>query len=107
MATIPNQTTSTGPAGILRNYWKEQLLDILENELMAADLLDEQVIPANSGNVIEFHRINSFAKQIRGVSEWQGYLTPGPKGQSFAVDSIVYGLDLLTNDLEITEKAML
>ena len=27
-----------GPQGILRNYWKQQLLGILENELMASDL---------------------------------------------------------------------
>lgn len=101
-------STAGGPEGVLRNYWKQQLLGILENELMASDLAEVQVIPANAGNFIEFHRINSFPKQVRGVTEYQGYLTnTGMKGQSFTVDSIVYGIELLTNDLRLTEKSIM
>jgi N4-gp56 family major capsid protein len=101
-------TVIGGPEQILRNYWQDRLLDILENQLMAGDLCDTQVIPANSGAVIEFHRINSFPKQVAGVTEQQGYLTnTGMKGQSFTVDSVVYGLALLTNDLRLTEKAIM
>ena len=101
-------TVTGGPEQILRNYWQKQLLDILENQLMASDLAEAQVIPANSGAVIEFHRINAFPKQVAGVTESQGYLTnTGMKGQSFTVDSVVYGLALLTNDLRLTEKAIM
>ncbi len=38
MAQQTLTTTAGGPQGILRNYWKQQLLDILENQLMASDL---------------------------------------------------------------------
>lgn len=107
-AQITLTTTAGGAQGILRNFWRQQLLDILENQLMAADLAESQVIPANAGNVIEFHRINSFPKQMVGVSEFLGYMTVGAlKGQSFTVDSVVYGLELLTNDLRLTEKTIM
>lgn len=106
-------TSSGGPDGILRNYWRQQLLGILENELMASDLMEQQVIPANSGNVIEFHRINSFSKQVTGVTQYLAYLQPGTavsgalKGKSFTVDSVVYALELVTNDLHMTEQAIM
>lgn len=107
-AAIMLTTVTGGPEQVLRNYWQHQLLDILENQLMASDLAESQVIPANAGAVIEFHRINSFPKQVAGVTEQQGYLTnTGMKGQSFTVDSVVYGLALLTNDLRLTEKAIM
>jgi N4-gp56 family major capsid protein len=100
--------TTGGPQGILRNYWKEQLLGILENELLAGDLVEQQVIPANSGRVIEFHRINSFSKQMTGISFFLGYATfGGLKGRSFTVDSVVYALDLLGNDLQLEERAII
>lgn len=100
--------TTGGPQGILRNYWKEQLLDILENNLIAADLCEQQVIPANSGRVIEFHRINSFSKQMTGMSFFLGYATfGGLKGRSFTVDSVVYPLDLIGNDIELEERAII
>jgi N4-gp56 family major capsid protein len=108
-------TTAGGPEGILRNYWKERLLGILENNLVAADLCDSQVIPANSGNVIEFHRINSFSKQLTAVSEsyaaLPGHLTTALsgtlKGRTFTVDSVVYGIEPIGNDLHMTEKAIM
>ena len=101
-------TGAGGPEGILRNYWKQQLLGILKNELLAADLMESQVIPANSGRVCEFHRINSFSKQVTGVSQFLGYATFGDlKGRSFTVDSVVYTLELLTNDLQIEELAIM
>lgn len=107
MANLPSTTTG-GPEGILRNYWKQQLMKILENELMAADLCDKQVIPANSGTVIEFHRINSFPKQVAGVSQFLGYATFGDlKGRSFTVDSVVYSLELLTNDMILSEQSIM
>lgn len=107
-AQITMTTTSGGPQGILRNYWKQQLLDILQNTLMAADLCDQQVIPANVGTAIEFHRINSFPKQLAGVSQFLGYMTAGDlKGQSFTVDSVVYSLNLLSNDLRLSEQAIM
>ncbi len=106
-------TTSGGPEGLLRNYWKNRLLGILKNNLMAGDLMDTQVIPANAGNVIEFHRINGFPKQMDGVTETMAWLHPGTatmgalKGRTFNVDSVVYGLELLTNDLHMSEKSIM
>jgi len=106
--TTIQSTTSGGPNAILRNYWTNQLLGILENNLIAADLCDKQVIPANSGTAIEFHRINSFKKQLTGVSQALGYMTIGDlKGRTFTVDSVVYSLGLLTNDLQISEQAIM
>ena len=97
-----------GPEGLLRNYWKQQLLGILKNELMAGDLMDQQVIPANSGRVCEFHRINSFSKQMTGSSMFIGYASFGDlKGTTFGVDSVVYDLELVTNDLQIEEIAIM
>jgi N4-gp56 family major capsid protein len=107
IAAIPSTLTG-GPEGILRNYWNRRLLSILENELMAADLCDRQVIPANSGTAIEFHRIDAFHKQVTGVSQFLGYASFGDlKGRTFGVDSIVYSLELLTNDLIISEQAIM
>ena len=107
IAVIPSTITG-GPEGILRNYWKRQLLDILRNELMASDLMDVEVIPANVGTVCEFHRIDSFHKQVTGVSQFLGYASFGDlKGRTFGVDSIVYSLELLTNDLIISEQAIM
>lgn len=101
-------STAGGPQGLLRNYWQQQLLDILENNLLAAALCDNQVIPANSGRIIEFRRINSFSKQMTGISSFLGYATfAGLKGRSFTVDSIVYPLQLLGNDLEIDELSII
>src|SRR3990167_4410626 len=100
--------TTGGPQGILRNYWKETLQEILKNELIAGDLCEQQVIPANSGRVIEFRRINSFSKQMTGMSFFLGYATfGGLKGRSFTVDSVVYNLDLLGNDLQMEERAIM
>lgn len=101
-------TTAGGPEGILRNYWKRKLEGILENELMAMDLADSQVIPANMGTACEFHRINSFSKQVSGVSQFLGWMTPGDlKGRSFTVDSVVYNLELITNDMQLSEQAIM
>lgn len=100
--------TTGGPQGLLRNYWQQQLLDILKNNLIAADLLDKQVIHANSGRAIEFRRITSFAKQMTGISSFLGYATfAGLKGRSFGVDSVVYTLQLLGNDLEMDETSIM
>ena len=100
--------TAGGPQGLLRNYWQQQLLGILKNTLLAYDLCDKQVIPANSGRVIEFRRINSFSKQMNGISNFLGYATfAGLKGRSFTVDSVVYGLNLLGNDIEIDEQSIM
>src|SRR3990167_7793126 len=100
--------TAGGPEGLLRNYWKQQLLGYLKNNLMAADLAEVQTIPANSGNVIEFHRINSFSKQMTGISNFLGYATfAGLKGRSFTVDSVVYAIELIGNDLEIPEQVIM
>lgn len=102
-----------GPQGLLRNYWNKALLGILENQLMAADLCDVQVIPANSGRIIEFHRISSFSKQMTGITMYQGALHPGTatagtlKGRTFTVDSVVYTLELIANDLYLTEQSIM
>ncbi len=107
IAVIPSTITG-GPERILRNYWKQQLLDILENELLATDLCDRQVIPPNAGTVIEFHRINSFPKQTTGVSQFLGYASFGDlKGRVFTVDSIVYALALLGNDMQLSEQSIM
>ena len=105
--------TTGGPEQLLRNYWKQRLEDILENSLMAADLMDVQVIPGNSGRVIEFRRINSFSKQVTGVTSHLASLNVGTatagalKGRTFNVDSVVYALELLTNDLFIDETSIM
>ena len=107
IAVIPSTITG-GPEGILRNYWKRQLLGILENNLIAMALCDKQTIPANSGTVIEFHRINSFKKQVAGVSQFLGYASFGDlKGRTFSVDSVVYPLVLIGNDMELSEQAIM
>ena len=101
-------STAGGPEGILRNYWQQQLLGILKNNLIAADLVDQQTIPANSGRTIEFHRINSFSKQMTGISSFLGYATfAGLKGRSFTVDSVVYTLQPLGNDMELDELSII
>lgn len=104
-------TSSTGPAALLRNYWNQELLRLLQNDLLASDLTDTQVIPSNSGRAIEFHRISNFPKQVVGVTQilgWAPTSTSGAlKGSSFTVDSVVYTLELLTNDLEISEMAVM
>ena len=101
-------STSGGMTGILRNYWQQQLLDILKNNLIATDLCESQVIPTGSGRVVEFRRINSFSKQMTGISSFLGYATfAGLKGRSFTVDSVVYPLQLLGNDLEIDELSII
>ncbi len=104
-------TTSTGPAALLRNYWNQELLRLVESDLLASDLADTQVIPVNSGKAIEFHRITNFPKQVYGVTQilgWAPTSTSGAlKGSSFTVDSVVYTLELLTNDLEISEMSVM
>lgn len=99
--------TNTAPsaAGLLRNYWQDKLLTMLDNNLMAADLAEPQVIPANSGTVIEFRRVGKFSKQVTGVSQILGYMTVGDlKGQSYTIDSVVCSLVLCTNDLRLSEQ---
>lgn len=100
-------TTGVGPAQLLRNYWQDTLQGYLKNNLLANDLAETQMIPANSGNIIEFRRMVNFSKQVTGVSEFLGYMTfAALKGRSFSIDSVVYGLELLTNDLQLTKKTM-
>src|SRR3989304_2029493 len=102
-ARVTITTTTADATQLLRNYWQGRLLEILENKLMASDLPGQQVIPSNSGTAIEFRRINAFAKQVAGVSQFLGYMTVGDlKGQTFVVDSLVYSLELLTNALRLT-----
>lgn len=106
--SVPNITTTASISGLLRNYWKQQLLGILENQLMAGDLMEKQVIPANSGNVIEFHRINSFSKQMTASNQLIGWSNSvSLKGRSWTVDSVVYALELIANDLVISEQAVM
>jgi N4-gp56 family major capsid protein len=98
-------TTNVPSTSLLRNYWQDQLQRMLDNQLLAADLIEQQTIPANSGNVIEFRRIGKFSKQVTGVSQILGYMTFGDlKGRSWTVDSVVCSLVLLTNDLQISEQ---
>ena len=104
-------TASAGPAALLRNYWNQELLRLLESELLASDLAESQVIAANSGKVIEFHRISNFPKQATGVTQiigvWDRATSGQLKGSSFTVDSVVYSLELLTNDLSLSEMAIM
>jgi len=105
---VPNLTTTTSVSRLLRNYWHNQLLDILENQLMAGDLMEKQIIPANSGQVIEFHRINSFSKQMTAINEAIGYTNSSVlKGTSWTIDSVVYGIEPIGNDLVLTEKSIM
>ena len=105
---VPNSTTVGGATRILRNYWDRKLLMILKNNLLAGDLMDSQVIPMNAGNVIEFHRIQSFSKQMTASNEVIGTSSAQViKGRGFTVDQVVYGIELVTNDLQMSEKAIM
>jgi N4-gp56 family major capsid protein len=105
---FPNLTTAGGPERLLRNYWRRKLLGVLENNLLAGDLMDRQVIPANAGRVIEFHRINNFSKQMTKSNEIIGASTAaGMKGRVFTVDSIVYAIEMITNDLSMSEESIM
>lgn len=107
IAVIPSTTTG-GPEQILRNYWVRELQIQLRNQLLAADLATVQVIPTNRGTVIEFHRINPFVKQPTGVSEFLGLATFGDlKGRTFGIDVVVYGLELITNDMVLSEQSII
>jgi len=103
---VPNLTSTASISGLLRNYWKQQLLGILENQLIAGDLMEKQVIPANSGQVIELHRINAFPKQPVGLNEAFGWTT-AMKGTSWTIDSVVYGIEPIGNDIILTEKSIM
>lgn len=107
-----NLTSAGGPAALLRNYFQAKLMQALEKELMWKDLCDPEVIPANSGKTIEFHRICNFALQPTGVSEVMGFnatLANGTalKQTTFTIDSVPATLVQLGNDLLISEFALL
>lgn len=104
-----NVTTTGGPATLLRNYFQSQLMLALQKELIWKDLCDNEVIPANSGKTIEFHRINNFAIQPTGVTEDFGsYVISGIlKARTFTIDAIPATLIQFGNDLEISEFALM
>ena len=110
-------TTTVGPAILIRNHFQDILDSYLENTLLAADLMDAEVFPANRGTSVEFHRLSPFRKAPIGLSTND---VPGPgeafgsphtsvsaagqlKGLSYVVDRIVATLRLVGNDLALSE----
>lgn len=120
---MPNLTTSTGAAKLIRNHFSDMLDEYLENTLLAADLCDAEVFPANKGTAIEFHRLVTFNKQtiglsgsaatsvVPGLGEVFGNPLVGSASQlkkvNFNIDRIVATLQLVGNDLAISELDMM
>ena len=104
-------SASAGPAALLRDHFQDILDSYLENRLLAADLMDSQVFPANRGTTVEFHRLNTLPKQLTGISEAFGSAHSSVsgllKGEAFTIDNISTALQLIGNDLEITEFALM
>jgi hypothetical protein len=109
-------TTSGGAANLIRNHFEDILNEYLENTLLAADLLDSYVFPANKGTSVVFHRLAPFRKEPSGLSSASevpgiGEVFGNPlvgnvtqlKGRSYVVDNIAATLRLIGNDMAISE----
>lgn len=107
-------TSSTGPAAIIRQHFDVKFLDRLERDAIVLDLLDQRTIPANSGHTVQFHRIQALPLQTAAITQSMGsahaaiYTTGGQlKGDAFVVDSVPAALELVGNDLQISELAII
>lgn len=111
-----NVTTGTGPAKLIRNYFQDILDEYLENTLLAADLMESYVLPANVGTTVLFKRLGTFNKQPVGLSG--GSAIPGLgeafaaygggtgaqlRATSFTIDDARATINLIGNDLPISE----
>lgn len=106
-----NVTTTAGVAAILRNYFEQKFLERLERELIAADLCVQKVIPANSGVTVDFHRIQALPKQTTAITQTFGSAHSSVsgllKGDTWITDSVSATMELIGNDLQISELAQI
>ena len=113
-------TTSTGPAAIIRQHFDAKFMDRLERDAIVADLLESRTIPTNSGDVVQFHRMQALALQTVGLSAndaagqaWGNahpsiHATAGQlKATAFVIDNVPAQLQIIGNDTQITELALL
>lgn len=67
--------------------------------------------PANSGNTIQFHRIQPVAKQTIGITQTFGSAHSSVssllKGETWTVDTVDVSFTLIGNDLQISEQALM
>ncbi len=104
-----NVTTTGGPAVLLRSFFQQTLMQGLQKKLLWKDLCTNQVIPANSGKAINFHRIRNFALQPTGITEDFGsaVISGLLKQRTFGIDDVPASMILIGNDLEISEFTLL
>ena len=107
-------TTSTGPAAQIRQHFDAQFMDRLEREAIVIDLLEQRTIPANSGHTVQFHRIQALPLQTAAITQSMGsahsaiHTTGGTlKGDAYVVDSVPAALELIGNDLQLSELVIL
>src|SRR3990167_866357 len=112
--------TDTGPAQLIQDHFQDKLDTYLTNNLLAADLMDSMVLPANRGRLIDFHRLNTGGKQTIGLSsnDVAGHAfgsahpsihaTAGQlKARTFTIDTVSAQLELIGNDMELTEYVIM
>ena len=107
-------TTSAGPAAQIRQHFEAQFMERLERDGLVMDLLEQRVIPANSGHTVQFHRIQALPFQTTAITQSMGsahaaiYTTGGQlKGDAYVVDSVPAALELIGNDLQLSELVIL
>jgi len=107
MASI--HTTSTEAARLLRDYFEQVLMETLDAEMLIGECLTAKVIAANSGNRADFHRIQNMQFQTVGITQNFGaYQVSGLlKGETYTVDSVSVGLDLVGNDMQLSEQLVM
>lgn len=89
-------------------------MERLERDGLVMDLLEQRVIPANSGHTVQFHRIQALPFQTAAITQSMGsahsaiFTTGGQlKGDAYAVDSVPAALELIGNDLQLSELVIL
>lgn len=106
-----NLTSSTNPAQLLRTYFDRQLMDRLEKDLIAKDLVNAKVVPANSGNVIAFHRIQNMPLQTVGITQTFGSAHSSVsgllKGLTYVVDEVTATLAQFGADMQLSEQLIM
>ena len=116
-------TASAGPAAIIRQHFDTKFLQRLEMEDIVSPLLEQKIIPANSGDIVQFHRLQALALKTHALSgtlnasgagqAWGNahpsiHATAGQlRGTAFVVDSVPAQLELIGDDMQISELAIL
>lgn len=106
-----NVTGDANPATLLRTYFDKALMARLEKELIWKDLVQEKVVPMNSGRVVAFHRIQNLRLSVVGITQTFGSahstVSGLLKGKTYIVDEVTAGLSTYGDDLEISELLMI